>query len=78
MRAIDRALELKPGWERAALVKADILAKDFPESAIRYLNAFLRSTGVAPRRRRARSALRRAEALRGCPALSSACSDAER
>jgi tetratricopeptide (TPR) repeat protein len=41
MRAIDRALELKPGWERAALVKADILAKSSPENAIRYLNAFL-------------------------------------
>ncbi len=40
-RAIDRALELKPGWERAALVKADILAKSSPENAIRYLNAFL-------------------------------------
>ena len=44
MRAIDRALELKPGWERAALVKADILAKSSPEAAIRYLNAFLSET----------------------------------
>src|SRR5207253_5654252 len=41
MRAADRALELKPGWDRAALVKADILAKSSPENAIRYLNAFL-------------------------------------
>src|SRR5450755_3300102 len=31
MRAADRALELKPGWERAALIKADILAKSSPE-----------------------------------------------
>jgi tetratricopeptide (TPR) repeat protein len=54
MRAIDRALELKPGWERAALVKADILAKDSPESAIRYLNAFL---SEAPQSRPAAFAL---------------------
>jgi tetratricopeptide (TPR) repeat protein len=52
-REIDRALELKPGWERAALVKADILAKSSPENAIRYLAAFVadapasRSAGVA-------------------------------
>jgi tetratricopeptide (TPR) repeat protein len=41
MRAADRALELKPGWERAALIKADLLAKSSPEGAIRYLNDFL-------------------------------------
>jgi len=41
VRAADRALELKPGWERAALVKADILAKASPEDAIRFLNTFL-------------------------------------
>jgi tetratricopeptide (TPR) repeat protein len=54
MRAIDRALELKPGWERAALVKADLLAKNSPESAIRYLNAFL---SEAPQSRPAAGAL---------------------
>ena len=54
MRAIDRALELKPGWERAALVKADILAKSSPENAIRYLNAFL---SEAPQSRPAAGAL---------------------
>ena len=43
MRAADRALELKPGWERAALIKADLLAKASPEGAIRYLNGFLAS-----------------------------------
>jgi tetratricopeptide (TPR) repeat protein len=43
VRAADRALELKPGWERAALMKADILAKASPEGAIRYLNGFLAS-----------------------------------
>jgi tetratricopeptide (TPR) repeat protein len=41
VRAAERALELKPGWERAVVVKADILAKGSPESAIRYLNAYL-------------------------------------
>jgi tetratricopeptide (TPR) repeat protein len=40
-REIDRALELKPGWERAVLVKAEILAKSSPDNAIRYLNTFL-------------------------------------
>ncbi|MDQ2962729.1 MAG: tetratricopeptide repeat protein [Pseudomonadota bacterium] len=54
MRAVDRALELKPGWERAALVKADILAKGSPENAIRYLNAFL---AEAPASRAAATAL---------------------
>ena len=54
MRAADRALELRPGWERAALVKADILAKASPENAIRYLNAFL---AEAPASRGAASAL---------------------
>ena len=39
--AADRALELKPAWERAALIKADILAKGSPESAIRFLKSFL-------------------------------------
>jgi tetratricopeptide (TPR) repeat protein len=54
MREVDRALELKPGWERAALVKADILAKSSPESAIGYLDAFL---AAAPTSRPAASAL---------------------
>jgi tetratricopeptide (TPR) repeat protein len=53
-RAVDRSLELRPGWERGALVKADILAKDSPESAISYLNAFLVAT---PTSRPAASAL---------------------
>ena len=41
MREIDKALELKPGWERGVLVKADILARTSPDSAIKYLAAFL-------------------------------------
>jgi tetratricopeptide (TPR) repeat protein len=53
-REIDRALELKPGWERAVLVKADILAKSSPDNAIRYLNAFL---AEAPGSRAASGAL---------------------
>jgi tetratricopeptide (TPR) repeat protein len=43
IRAADRALALKPGWERAALVKTDILAKTSPEGAITFLNGFLAS-----------------------------------
>jgi tetratricopeptide (TPR) repeat protein len=53
-REIDRALELKPGWERAVMVKADILAKSSPDNAIRYLNAFLAD---APASRAASGAL---------------------
>ena len=41
MRAVDRALELSPGWERAVLLKADLLAKASPDQAARYLSAFL-------------------------------------
>jgi len=44
MRAVDRALELNPGWERAVLLKADLLAKSSPDSAIRYLTTFLAET----------------------------------
>jgi tetratricopeptide (TPR) repeat protein len=54
MRAVDRALELKPGWERAALVKADILAKSSTEKAIEYLVGFL---AEAPASRPVASAL---------------------
>jgi tetratricopeptide (TPR) repeat protein len=43
IRAADRALALKPGWERAALVKTDILAKSSPQGAISFLNGFLAS-----------------------------------
>jgi tetratricopeptide (TPR) repeat protein len=43
LRAADRALVLKPGWERAALIKTDILAKGSPEGAISFLNGFLAS-----------------------------------
>lgn len=43
MRAVDRALAQKPGWERAALLKAEILAKQSPAEAIRYLDDFLKA-----------------------------------
>lgn len=43
VRAADRALVLKPGWERAALIKTDILAKTSPQGAISFLNGFLAS-----------------------------------
>jgi Flp pilus assembly protein TadD len=43
VRAADRALELKPGWERAALLKSDILSKSSPQGAINFLNGFLAS-----------------------------------
>jgi predicted Zn-dependent protease len=41
--AIDRALALKPGWERAAMLKAEILAKRSPDEAIGYLQSFLKA-----------------------------------
>ena len=37
LREIDRALILKPGWERAAMLKAEILGKRSPAEAIKYL-----------------------------------------
>ena len=38
---VDRALELKPGWERAALLKADILARRSRDAAIAFLKPFV-------------------------------------
>jgi tetratricopeptide (TPR) repeat protein len=40
-QAVDRALALKPGWERAVMLKADILGKRSSAEAIAYLQAFL-------------------------------------
>ena len=42
--AVDRALALKPGWDRAALLKTDILARRSPAEAIDFLKAFLAAT----------------------------------
>jgi len=43
VRAIDRALALKPGWERAVLLKAEILGKQSPDQAVAYLKEFLQA-----------------------------------
>jgi len=40
---IDRALELRPDWDRGALLKAEILSKSSPDAAIRYLQQFMAS-----------------------------------
>jgi tetratricopeptide (TPR) repeat protein len=44
LQAVDRALVLKPGWERAVLLKAEILGAQSPDAAIAYLQAFLKET----------------------------------
>ncbi len=41
MAEVNRALELKPDWERAALLKADILARGSGTAAIAYLEQFV-------------------------------------
>jgi len=38
--AVERALALRPGWERAVLLKSEILARQSPADAIAYLEAF--------------------------------------
>ena len=38
---IDRALAIKPDWERAALLKSDVLAKKKPDDAIAFLAQFV-------------------------------------
>jgi len=40
--AVDRALAIRPGWERAAILKSEILAKQSPAEAIAYLTDFLK------------------------------------
>jgi tetratricopeptide (TPR) repeat protein len=42
MREIDSALQLKPGWDRAALLKADLLSKNSRPDAIAFLQDFLK------------------------------------
>jgi tetratricopeptide (TPR) repeat protein len=37
---VDRALALRPGWERAVLLKSEVLARTSPADAIAYLEAF--------------------------------------
>jgi tetratricopeptide (TPR) repeat protein len=43
MQEIDRALALRTDWERAALLKAEILAKRSPREAIAYLELYRKS-----------------------------------
>jgi tetratricopeptide (TPR) repeat protein len=38
---IDRALELRPDWERAAVLKGEILARKSSSSAVQFLEAFV-------------------------------------
>ena len=38
---IERALAIKPDWERAALLKAELLSRNKNDDAIRYLSAFV-------------------------------------
>ena len=55
LREVDRALILKPGWERAAMLKAEILGKRSPAEAIAYLDRLHRRRIRIRRPRRARS-----------------------
>jgi len=41
--AVDRALVLKPGWERALLLKSEIVGKESPAAAIAYLKGVLKA-----------------------------------
>ncbi|MEO8303108.1 MAG: tetratricopeptide repeat protein [Betaproteobacteria bacterium] len=43
MQAIDRALALKPGWEQAVALKAEILSKQSNERAAEYLTEMLKA-----------------------------------
>jgi tetratricopeptide (TPR) repeat protein len=42
-QAVERALLLKPGWERAVLLKAEILSAESAEVAIAYLREYLQA-----------------------------------
>jgi tetratricopeptide (TPR) repeat protein len=39
--AADKAIELRPDWDRAALLKAELMGKRSPDAAIRYLQQFV-------------------------------------
>jgi Flp pilus assembly protein TadD len=43
-QAVDRALALRPGWERAVVLKSEILGRQSPADAIAYLTQFLRES----------------------------------
>ena len=42
-RAVDRALALRPAWERALLLKSEIIARESPAEAIGFLNGILKT-----------------------------------
>ena len=54
LEAIDRALALKPDWERAALLKAEVISRKSPDDAIAFLATF---TAANPDARQAAGAL---------------------
>jgi tetratricopeptide (TPR) repeat protein len=43
LAAADKALEIRPDWDRAALLKAELVNKSSPDEAIRYLREFVAS-----------------------------------
>ena len=43
MRSVDRALALKPGWERAVVLKSEILAVESPAAAIAFLEGAVKA-----------------------------------
>jgi tetratricopeptide (TPR) repeat protein len=43
LAAADKALEIRPDWDRAALLKAELINKSSPDEAIRYLQEFVAS-----------------------------------
>lgn len=45
--AVDRALVLKPGWERAVMLKSEILGRDSPGAAIEYLEGVVKADPAA-------------------------------
>ena len=60
--------QLKPDWERAALLKAEILSRGRIDEAIAYLQTFIAANPEARAAAAgARTVLRRAEALRRGP-----------
>jgi len=49
MKEVDRALALNPGWERAAVLKAEILSKQSHPQAIEWLESFVKAHPGAKR-----------------------------
>jgi tetratricopeptide (TPR) repeat protein len=49
MKEVDRALALNPGWDRAVVLKAEILSRQSHEQAITWLEGFVKSHPAARR-----------------------------